>query len=611
MNDRDNSKVKLNNPNKPKGKLWPIFSRLFKYMLKYKRSLILIIVGFVISAFLSLTPAMVVKIALDNFLVKDKLNYLIISGVAILFFALLQAIIDFMTRYHAEVNGQKVIYNIRKDVYSHLMDLSFAYYDNVKTGDILSRITSDAETLQTFLGFASVTIVSNMLFVLGVLFVMLFWSVELSILYLVFVPFIIFGIVRYAFSLRPANSRLRMILGKLNVALQEQLQAILTIKIFGSEKRSRAKATKVNDSYMKAGFITGKIVSFWMPYVFVFIGLSTALILWYGGHKVISGSVSIGVLSGFMTYMTMMMRPVRQTGMMINQAFVAAAAAERIFEVLDTMPTIKDSENAIPLTAVKGKVEYKDVYFAYDRQRPVLQGVSFKVEPGQMIAIIGPTGVGKSTMINLLLRFYDPIKGDILIDEHNIKDYTIASLRANIGVVLQQVFLFNASIAENIAFAKPDSTIEEIKTAAKLAQIDDYIMTLPDGYQTQIGERGMKLSGGQRQRIAIARTLLLDPPMLILDEPTASVDSITDESIMTAIANLTKGRTVFMIAHRLWTLKSADRILVLEKGMIIQNGTHEELISIPGRYQEIFTLQNNTEMFEIDDGKIGERNGGF
>ncbi len=588
---------------KPKGKLMPIFTRLLKYVFKYKKSMTLIILGFLVSSALSLMPAFIVKLALDQYLMPEKIGYLIAAGAALIIAALIQALIDFATRYYSEVNGQKAVYSIRRQVYSHMMDLSFTYYDKARTGDILSRITSDTETLQTFLGFASVTIVSNLMFILGVFFVMLSWSIQLSLLYLIFVPFMVFGIARYAFGLRPATSKLRGVLGKMSGVIQEQVRAIQVIKTFGREKYSVESFEKANRQYMRAGFHAGKIVSFWMPYVFVFIGISSGIILWLGGAKVISGTVSIGVLSGFMTYMTMMMRPVRQTGMLTNQAMSAAAAAERVFEVMDIKPEIQNSPDAIMLENIRGSVEFKDVDFSYDKQSAVLSGVSFTVNPGETVAIVGPTGVGKSTVINLLPRFYDVDSGEILLDGVNIKNYTVESLRANIGIVMQQTFLFNMSIRENIAFGKPEASMEDIRKAAQAAQIDEFIMGLPAQYETMVGERGYKLSGGQRQRLSIARTLLVDPPLLILDEPTASVDSVTDENIITAIDNLCRGRTVFMIAHRLWSLKSADRILVLENGKVTQNGTHEELMAMPGLYRDIYTLQVSSETFELSDAK--------
>ncbi len=591
---------------KPKGKLVPIFKRLLLYVFIYKKSMLLIVTGFLFSSALSLMPALIVKIAVDQYLVPEKIRYLIAAGAAIIVAALCRALVDFVTRYYSEVNGQKAVYAIRMQVYSHLMDLSFTYYDKARMGDILSRITSDAETLQTFLGFSSVTIISNMAFVAGVLIVMLTWSIHLSLLYLAFIPFIFFGIARYAFSLRPANRRLRTVMGKMSSVIQEQIRAMQVIKTFGREKHSLKSCEKVNRQYMQSGFKVGKITSVWMPYVAVFIGLSTCLILWYGGYKVITGSISIGVLSGFITYMTMMTRPVRQTGMLTSQAMGAAAAAERIFEVLDIKSEIQDSPDAVELKNPRGHIEYRDVSFSYDKNSSTLNNINFHVKPGETIAIVGPTGAGKSTLMNLLPRFYDVDSGEILIDGNNIKNYTVESLRANIGIVLQQTFLFNLTIRENISFGKPSASMEDIRKAAQAAQIDDFIMSLPAQYETLVGERGIKLSGGQRQRISIARTLLVDPPLLILDEPTANVDSITDESIMTAIKNLCQGRTVFVIAHRLWTLKSADRILVLEKGTAVQYGTHEELMNAEGLYRDIFSLQISSETYDLLTAEEGE-----
>lgn len=445
-----------------------------------------------------------------------------------------------------------------------------------------------------------------MMFIIGVFVVMLTWSFQLSLLYLVFIPFILFGIARYAFGLRPANSRMRVVMGTMNNTIQEQLRAIQVIKTFGREHHSIKTCEQMNQRYMQAGILAGRITSLWMPYVFVFIGLSTGIILWYGGSQVISGSISIGVLSGFITYMTMMMRPVRQTGMLTNQAITAAAAAERVFEILDLEPEVRESPDAVVLSSANGHIEYRDVSFSYDKKTPVLSHVSFTALPGETVAIIGPTGVGKSTLMNLLPRFYDVDSGAVLLDGVDIRQYTIESLRAKIGMVLQQTFLFNLTIRENIAFGRPEATMEAIRDAARAAQIDDDIMKMPQQYETVVGERGTKLSGGQRQRIAIARTLLVDPPLLILDEPTANVDSVTDEGIMTAINQLCRGRTVFMIAHRLWTLKSADRILVLDQETVVQNGTHEELMAVPGLYQDIFNLRVNSESFGLTDDKEGE-----
>jgi ATP-binding cassette, subfamily B, multidrug efflux pump len=588
---------------KPKGNVFAILKRLTVYLTDYKGSIVLVVIGFIFSTALGLTPAWLVKIALDRFLLPEKSAYLWYIAAAMVGAGILQGGIDFVTRYAAESMGQKVVYTIRQKVYRHLMELSFSYFDKARTGDIMSRLTADAETLQSFFGFACVHIISNSLFIIGILVVMFFWSVKLALLYIIILPFIVFGISRYAFRVRPAYGKSRRVLGKLTGYIQEQLQGIQITKIFGREKQAVKSFEQMNNQLLKINLDAGRITSFWMPYVFVLIGLSTGVTLWYGGIQVIGEGITLGTLVGFTTYIGMMMRPVRQTGMLVSRVMVSAASAERIFEVLDTQPEVKDEPGAESISKIKGGVSYENVSFSYDKNTPVLQNISFEVKPGETVAVVGPTGAGKTTLVHLLPRFYDVDSGEIKIDGRPIKDFTIASLRQNIGIVLQHTFLFNISIKDNISFGKPEADMKEIRNAARAAEIDDYIMSLPQKYNTVTGERGVRLSGGQRQRISIARTILMDPGLLILDEPTSSVDSETDEKIQKALDNLCKNRTVFMIAHRLWTLKNADRILVIDNGQMMQYGSHSELIEKTGLYKDIYTLQVDGEKYGIINGK--------
>ena len=568
-------------------------------MAPYKGAVVMISLGFILSTLLSLTPAWLVKLSLDDFLTPEKSQYLWLMAAGMIGAVSVQGAIDFFIRYMAESRGQQVVYTIRQQLYRHFMRLSFSYFDQASTGDVMSRITADAETLQTFFGFASIHIIGNSLFIIGILVVMFFWSIELAILYICLLPFIIFGISRYTIKVRPAYGKSRKILGTLTDFIQEQLQGIQVIKLFGRQNQTVQAFDKSNQRFFQINLEAGKITSFWMPFVFVLMGLSTGVIIWYGGMQVIRGAISLGTLVGFTTYMGMMMRPIRQTGMLISRVLVSAASAERIFQVLDTDPQVKDCQGAVDVGSLAGKVCYRHVGFSYNHQTPVLKNINFCAEVGQTIAVVGPTGAGKSTLVHLLPRFYDVDEGEITIDGTPVKEMTLDSLRRNIGIVLQHPFLFNVSIKDNIRFAKPDASMAEIVSAACSAGIHDFISTLPKGYDTPVGERGVKLSGGQKQRISIARTLLMDPPLLILDEPTSSVDAQTDEQILTAIDTLTQNRTVFMIAHRLWTLKTADKILVLKGGQISQYGTHEELLDQPGLYREIYTLQVDTTQYGI------------
>ncbi|MGM0411489.1 MAG: ABC transporter ATP-binding protein, partial [Bacillota bacterium] len=340
-----------------------------------------------------------------------------------------------------------------------------------------------------------------------------------------------------------------------------------------------------------------KVSAFWMPYVNFLMGLGTSLVVWYGGRLVIGKAITLGTLAGFISYISMLLRPVRQTGMMINFSSQAAAAAERIFEVMDKKSEVKELPGAHEIKDVKGKVEYKDVNFSYDKKKKVLKDINLDVNAGDTVAIVGPTGAGKSTLIHLLPRFYDPDQGEILIDGENIKNLTLESLREEIGIVLQHTFFFAASVKENITYGRPEANIEDIKKAAKIAQIHDFISSLPLGYETPIGERGVNLSGGQKQRLAMARVLLTNPALLILDEPTSSIDASTEEKMQKALKEVIKNRTTFVIAHRLWTVKNADKIIVIKDGKIVEKGKHEELLQRDGFYSEV---HNKLEKSNVD-----------
>lgn len=585
---------------RPKGPLWPVLKRLIGYMMAYKRSVALISVGFLFSTLLSLAPSFILKLALDRFLSPDRVLLLWLSAGAMILSAVFQGAADFMTRYLAERRGQEAVYRIRQDFYHRLLEMSFSYFDRARTGDLLSRITADAESLQGFFGFAGVYIISNTLFMIGILAVLLSWSLQLSLVYLALMPFVVFGITRYAFRVRPAFGRIRQALSALNEHIHEQLRAVPLIRTFGREKETLGGFDRENIRYQTATIEAGRITAFWMPYVTVFIGLGTGLVLWYGGLQVIGETLSLGTLVGFSSYITMMRRPIRQTGMLVSRTMMAAAAAERVFEILDAEPEVRDLPGATDVARVRGDVSFHEVSFSYDGKTPVLQGVSFSVKAGETVAVVGPTGAGKTTLVHLLPRFYNADSGEIRIDDRPIGNFTLKSLRGHIGVVLQQAYLFNMSLRDNIAFGRPDATMDDIRHAAQVADIDTFIMSLPRGYDTVVGERGVRLSGGQRQRISIARTLLTDPAILILDEPTSSVDSDTDERIQEALDELTKSRTVFVIAHRLWTLRRADRILVIDDGRALQYGTHEELVSTPGLYRDIYTLQVRSELYDIE-----------
>ena len=428
--------------------------RLMGYMRAYKGTVLLLGLGFLTSALLSLLPAWLVRIALDNYLVPEKAKYLWIIAAAMVGASIAQGAIDFISRFFAGRRGQHVVYTIRQDVFRHLLSQSFSYFDHARTGDIMARITEDAQTLHMFFDSALVYIISHSLFLLGILAVMFTWNVTLALLYLGMLPFIIHGMTRYTFRVRPAFQKIRRILGRLTTHLQEQLQGMLVIKLFGRERHVQAQFEKINEQYHTVNVQAGRITAFWMPYVFVIMGMATGVLMWLGGRQVIAGSITLGTLVGFSTYIGMMMRPIRQTGMLMSQALNAAAAAERIFEVLDAEPSVKDAEDSVMMPTVLGDIRYENICFSYDKHTPVLKDVSFSVKRGEKVAIVGPTGAGKTTLVHLLPRFYDADSGSIYIDTNDYKRFTIDSLRKNIGVVMQHTFLFHASVKDNIAMGK-------------------------------------------------------------------------------------------------------------------------------------------------------------
>ncbi|MEX0974276.1 MAG: ABC transporter ATP-binding protein [Bacillota bacterium] len=547
------------------------------------------LVSAVLASALSLTPPIFIKMAVDSVVLAKDASLLWLFTLGIVGTSIAQGGFDFLVRYLAEAAGHKAIYDIRSELYTHLNELSFSYFDRQNTGDIISRVTADADDLQHFFGFAAVYITTNILILLGILVVLFAWSPALALLYLTVSPFLVHGMTRYTLKVRPLAQKTRRVLGKLNSVLHQELMGVQVLKILGAEERSVRIFNRQNQEFYSVNVEAGRVNAIWIPYVFVLMGWGTGLVLWYGGRYAILGGITLGTLTGFISYVGMLMRPVRQTGMLLGQSINAITSAARVFEVLDTEPEVKDSPNAVRLKRVEGKVELQNVSFAYDKGNPVIKDVSMTVSPGETVAIVGPTGAGKTTLVHLIGRFYDAERGRVLLDGQDVREVALRDLRRNIGIVLQETFLFSGNIAENIGFGRPMASDKDILEAARAAQIHDFISSLPDGYQSRVGERGVNLSGGQRQRISIARTLLADPRVLILDEPTSNVDAETEERITTALDHLFRGRTVFVIAHRLWTAKNADRILVIEGGKIVQSGPHDTLVSEVGPYRDLYS----------------------
>ncbi|MFW5898640.1 MAG: ABC transporter ATP-binding protein [Candidatus Saliniplasma sp.] len=579
-------------PGKGKGRktpMLPILLRLGSYGRDHWKKILGVMIAVFISTALGLVPPWLIRYGIDNMILTGDIERLWIIAVIMVGTALLKGFFDFVKSYVSEFIAQSIIHDIRVKLYEHLNKLSFSFYDEARTGDLMARITTDTDTLRNFLGRVSSFVTENILTIIGILIIMLFWDYRLGLLYIMILPLMVFGMYMYSSRVRPMFRKVRKRFAKLTELVQENFVGMEVIKLFGREKQQEKKFNKQNQKYVDISIKASKVSALWMPYVHFLIGLSTALIVWYGGRLVIQGTISLGMLAGFISYIAMLTRPVRQTGMMINLSSQATAASERIFNVMDMSPEVKDSPDAHKLPPVKGRVEYRDVSFSYKKGKRVLKDINIKVEPGETIAIVGPTGSGKSTLLHLLPRFYDPDEGKIMIDGHDIKEVSIDSLRKQVGIVLQHTFLFGASIRENISYGRPDASMDDIIECAEIAQVHDFIESLPLGYETPIGERGVDISGGQRQRLAMARILLTDPALLILDEPTSSVDVETEDRMQEAMKEVIKDRTTFVIAHRLWTVQNADKILVLKDGEIVERGAHEDLLQKEdGFYRKIY-----------------------
>jgi ATP-binding cassette, subfamily B, multidrug efflux pump len=517
---------------------------------------------------------------------------LLYALVAIIIFAVLRGVFAFLQAFWAEKNSQSIAYDLRNDLYAKIQRLSFSYHDKNQTGQLMVRATDDVEKVRLFIGQGLLQLVGAVILLTGTVIILFTSNVSLAWTSMPILPIAIVTFVIFASLAQPMFSKVQQKLSYLNTVLQENLAGIKVIKAFTREKEQQAKFKAAADETMNQQIAVSRLFTFMFPFIFLVANLGQAAILYLGGKQIIVGTLSLGAWQEFSLYLMYLFFPIMMFGMIVTQMGQASASAERIFEILDAKSDIVDKPGAIKLPEVQGGVKFENVTFRYfGGGEPVLNNVSFEAKPGETIALLGATGSGKTTIINLLPRFYDPSEGRITIDGYDLRDVTLDSLRSQIGIVLQETTLFSGTIRENIAFGKPDATFEEIKNAAKAAAAHDFIMSFPDGYNTHVGERGQTLSGGQKQRVAIARALLLNPRILILDDSTSSVDLNTEAQIQKALDTLMKGRTSFVIAQRISTVINADKILVLDKGEIVEQGKHADLIEESAIYAEIYNSQ--------------------
>ena len=568
-----------------------ILLRLAGFGLTYKRYLVLALISLGSANILALTIPLVVGTAVDSVLREEQKDTLIWLALLLFGLAVLRGIFSYGQQFFAEALSHRAAYNLRNQLLGKLQGLSFSFYDKRKTGDLMSLVTYDVESTRMFISFGLTRFFQLIIIILGVIPLLLFTHWQLGIVAILAIPFTLYSSARVGKKLRTIWNSVQLKMAELTTVLQENLTGMRVVKSLGAEKFQKEIFHKHSVAVSEETFNAHKLRLENSAYLtFVYISV-TGIILLLGGRWVINGELSPGELAQFLLFLGLMVMPVRMLGMAVNTFSRAMSSGQRIFDVIDFVSPVKDKRGAKKLHAARGVIDFEGVAFGYQGANPILNGVDFHIEAGQKVAILGGAGSGKTTIVNLIPRFYDPTSGAVRIDGMDLKDLTLASIRKNVGMVFQDTFLFQTSLLSNIAYGSDGSSRDEIIDAAKAAQLDEFIRSLPNGYETSVGERGVTLSGGQQQRLSIARTLLLNPPVLILDDSTASVDVATESLIRTALKKVMDQRTTFIIAHRVSSVKEADIILVLEDGNIVERGTHEELIEREGFYKRIYELQ--------------------
>lgn len=502
-----------------------------------------------------------------------------------------RALFTFFYRYLSHLAAWRLVAEMRVIVYNHLQKLSMSYYNDKQTGQLMSRTTNDTATFEVLIAHAVPDLIANLLILLGVTMILFVIHPTLALLTLIPVPILLYSGYFFTKRVRPFFRTAQVAVADLNAVLQDNLSGMREIQVFNQQRKEKMRVAEKAAAHAQAILHALKLSALFHPAVEAVSAFGTVIVVGFGGYLALQGNLSVADIVGFLMYLSLFYQPIATLARVTEDLQQGIAGAERVFEVLDTEPDIQDHKNALTLTTSTGRVSFENVSFHYQADTPVLKDLTFTAQPGEMIALVGPTGVGKTTIISLLARFYEPVEGTISLDDHNLKDLTLASLRNQISIVLQDVFLFNGSIAENIAYGVKACTPEEIREAAIIAKADDFIQEMPEGYDTYIGERGVRLSGGQKQRLSIARAVLRNTPILILDEATAAVDVATEAKIQAAIQELAGTRTIIVIAHRLSTVKRADQILVLKEGEIVEKGTHEDLLRQAGLYKSLCDVQ--------------------
>ncbi len=575
----------------------------------YRGMLFIILVAMMIETAMSLAAPWPLKVIIDNVAdghrlpswlrdllgpalgTDSKMHVALLAGIATVLIAGIGAIASYIDNYLTESVGQYVAHDLRVRTFHHLQRLSLGYYNTHQVGSLLSTITTDIQTIQAFASSSTLGILVDTLTIAGMLALMFWLNLDFTLIALAVTPFLLFFVFRFKKAVKKATRAVRSRQANIVAVVQQALESMPVIKAFDGQRITEDQLSNASIATVNASLAARRVKSLLSPVVAIMVALCTAIVLWRGAYQILAGGMTVGALIVYLSYLTKFFKPVKDLATTTNAIAQAAVGVERIRAILETDEIIPERVDAIEPRNIKGEITFQNVAFAYPGNGPVLRDISFHIRPGQLVGIVGPTGGGKSTVLSLIPRFYDTISGKVIIDGHDVRDYKLHDLRDHIGYVLQDTVLFPGTILENIAFGRPSATRAEIIEAARCADAEEFIARMPLGYDTMVGERGLTLSGGQRQRIGIARVMVRNSPILLLDEPTAALDSESERLVMGALERLMNGRTVITVAHRLATIRDADEILVISEGVVAEKGSHEQLIATNGIYAALHRTQ--------------------
>jgi ABC-type multidrug transport system fused ATPase/permease subunit len=575
----------------------------------YRGTLLVILLVMIAQTAMSVAEPWPLKIVLDNVIGSHKLplwlDHLLspvlgrgtkmqiafAAAIAAIVIASLGALASYVAHYYTTSVGQWVANDLRMRTYHHLQQLSLSYYDTHQTGSLLSTITADVQTIQSFASSSTLDIAIDALTIVGMLFIMFWLNWDFTLIAVAVTPFMLFFVARFKKAVKKATHEVRRQQSNVVAVVEQGLQSMRVVKAFGRQDLAQAELAAVSKATVDAALKARRVKALLSPVVTVTVSFCVAIVLWRGSALILAGAMTAGALTVFLSYLTKFFKPVQDLATMTNSIAQTAVGVDRIRAILEADTIIPERPDAQEPESLTGEIVFDNVTFAYSPDAPVLKGVSFRIKPGEMVGVVGPTGGGKSTIVSLIPRFYDPTAGKIEIDGVDIRDYKLQALRNHIGYVLQETVLFQGTVRDNIAYGRAGATEEEIMNAARLADVDEFVARMPQGYDTIVGERGETLSGGQRQRIGIARAIIRNNPILILDEPTAALDTESESMVMKALDRLMTGRTVITIAHRLSTIRNSSKILVLKAGVVAEQGTHDELMKLGGVYAQLYRVQ--------------------